>query len=104
MIYAYVPLPSLHGDDVNLELSKIRIQPIYVTAKRRGIMGYLVSHFLLLCTKLAYYFLRHEDGLIYDNIQFKPNILLSVDKPLAHYINYVNHLEPSAWSRQEVKE
>ncbi|MBD2652724.1 aromatic ring-hydroxylating dioxygenase subunit alpha [Synechocystis sp. FACHB-383] len=100
MIYAYTPLPSLQADGVNTELSKIRIQPIYVTAKRPGIIGYLVSHFLLFCTRLAYYFLRHEDGLIYDNIKFKPNILLSVDKPLAHYISYVNHLEPSAWSRQ----
>ena len=101
MIYAYTPMPSLHPYGVNSELSKIRIQPIYVTEKLPGIFGYFSSHFLLLCTKLAYYFLRHEDGLIYDNIQFQPNILLSIDEPLAHYMDYVNRLQPSLWSQKK---
>jgi hypothetical protein len=101
MIYAYAPVPSINPYGVDPELSKIKIQPIYVTAKRRGLWGWLVSQFLLICTRLAYYMLRHEDGLIYDNIQFKANILLGIDAPLGKYIHYVNRLEPSVWSLQK---
>lgn len=55
---------------------------------------------LLLLTKLAYYFLRDEDGKIYDNIQSNPKIILSIDEPLVKYMNYVNKLEPSLWSNK----
>ena len=44
--------------------------------------------------------LRDEDGKIYDNIQFKPKLLLSMDRPLAQYMEYVNQLEPSRWSTE----
>jgi phenylpropionate dioxygenase-like ring-hydroxylating dioxygenase large terminal subunit len=90
MIYAYTPIAP----------GKTRIQPIYVTKKRPGMMGYWVSQFLLLCTRLAYYMLRDEDGKIYDNIQFNPNIILSIDRPLVQYMSYVNQLEASQWSAQ----
>lgn len=88
MIYAYTPIAP----------GRTRIQPIYVTEKRREIGGYLISQFLLFCTRLAYYMLRDEDGKIYDNIQFNPKLLLSIDQPLAQYMEYVNQLEPSRWS------
>jgi len=90
MIYAYTPIAP----------GKTRIQPIYVTKNRPGMMGYWVSQFLLLCTRLAYYMLRDEDGKIYDNIQFNPNIILNIDRPLVQYMSYVNQLEPSQWSAQ----
>ncbi len=89
MIFAYTPIAP----------GRTRIQPIYVTQKRQGSWGWLVSQFLLICTRLAYYRLRDEDGRIYDNIQFDPKNLLSIDAPLAHYRNYVNRLEPSRWSQ-----
>ncbi|MFN6571658.1 aromatic ring-hydroxylating dioxygenase subunit alpha [Dendronalium sp. ChiSLP03b] len=92
MIYAYTAIAP----------GRTRIQPIYVTEKRKGIGGYLLSKFLLLCTRLAYYMLRDEDGKIYDNIRFHPKLLLSIDTPLAQYMKYVNQLEPSRWS-QSVK-
>ncbi|BAY10832.1 aromatic ring-hydroxylating oxygenase subunit alpha [Calothrix sp. NIES-2098] len=92
MIYAYTPIAP----------GRTRIQPIYVTEKRKGIGGYLVSKFLLFCTRLAYYMLRDEDGKIYDNIRFNPNLLLSIDTPLAKYMEYVNQLEPSRWSQKIV--
>ena len=89
MIYAYTPLaPKI-----------TRIQPIYVTKKRKGIIGYCVSQFLLFCTRLAYYMLRGEDGKIYDNIRFNPQVVLSIDAPLLQYMQYVNQLEPSQWSQ-----
>ncbi len=90
MLYAYTPVAP----------GRTRIQPIYVTEKRRGVVGWFFSQFLLFCTRLAYYMLRDEDGQIYDNIRFNPKLLLSIDKPLAEYMEYVNQLEPSQWSRK----
>lgn len=88
LVYAYVPLAT----------GKTRIQPIYVTRKRKGPIGWLVSMLLLLVTRLCYYALRGEDGKIYDNIQFNPQNLLEIDRPLVKYIQYVNNLVPSRWS------
>lgn len=89
MIYAYVTVES----------GKTCIQPIYVAAKRKGIIGWLITRILLLLTKAAYYFLRDEDGVIYDNIRYYPNALLPIDEPLIQYMNYVNQLSPSIWSK-----
>jgi hypothetical protein len=89
MTYAYKPLRD----------GRTEILPIYVTAKREGPIGWLKSQFLLTLTRLTYYFLRGEDGQIYDNIRFAPNALLPIDAPLVHYMNYVNQLSPSCWSR-----
>ncbi|MBD1919984.1 Rieske (2Fe-2S) protein [Microcoleus sp. FACHB-831] len=89
MIYAYTPVAP----------GKTRIQPIYVAQKRKGIGGWLVTQLLLLLTKLAYYFLKGEDGKIYDNIRYNPNAMLSIDMPLIKYMQYVNQLEPSIWSK-----
>lgn len=87
MLYAYVPVDQ----------QKTRIQPIYVTRKRQGVVGWLISQGLLQLTRLCYYFLRDEDGLIYDHIQFNPRTLLKVDAPMVQYMSYVNRLEPSRW-------
>lgn len=89
MIYAYTPIAP----------GRTRIQPIYVTRKRTGIFGWLITRLLLLSTKLGYYALRGEDGKVYDNIRYTPNLLLSIDTPLIKYMNYVNQLKPSVWSR-----
>jgi phenylpropionate dioxygenase-like ring-hydroxylating dioxygenase large terminal subunit len=88
MIYAYTPVAP----------GRTRIQPIYVTENRPGVIGWCVSQALLLCTRLAYYMLRDEDGQIYDNIHFHPNVLLPIDRPLVQYMEYVNRLQPSRWS------
>lgn len=89
MIYAYTPIAP----------DKTRIQPIYVTEKKVGLLGKLVTRSLLLLTRLSYYFLRDEDGLIYDNIRFQPQVLLEIDAPLVKYMHYVNQLKPSIWSK-----
>ncbi len=89
MIYAYTPL----------EDRKTRIQAIYITKERKGIIGWFISRCLLLMTKLAYYFLRGEDGMIYDNIRYNPNAILTIDEPLIKYMSYVNKLQSSIWSR-----
>ncbi|MGD1804830.1 Rieske 2Fe-2S domain-containing protein [Dapis sp. BLCC M126] len=89
MIYAYIPLAN----------GKTRVQPIYITEKRPGIWGNLVARFLIFSTKLAYYMLRDEDGKVYDNIRFNPNLLLDIDASLTKYMEYVNQLKISLWSK-----
>ena len=88
MLYAYLPLPE----------GGAKIQPIYVTRRRKGPIGWVINHLLLLTTRLCYYALRGEDGKIYDNIQFDPKSLLPIDEPLVEYMRYVNGLKPSCWS------
>ena len=94
MLYAYVPLAD----------GGTQIQPIYVTKKRKGLLGNLTSQLLLLITRLSYYALRGEDGKIYDSIQFEPKNLLPVDRPLVEYMQYVEQLERSRWSKEKVKD
>jgi len=89
MIYAYTPLDN----------QRTRIQPIYIARKRKGLLGRLITYGLLYLTRACYYFLRHEDGMIYDNIEFNPRTLLPIDAPIVHYMNYVNRLTPSGWSK-----
>jgi phenylpropionate dioxygenase-like ring-hydroxylating dioxygenase large terminal subunit len=93
--------PSLHMVFAYTAIApgRTRIQPIYVAKRRPGILGWITTRLLLLFTRLSYYFLRDEDGKIYDNIQFNPNLLLGIDAPIAKYMNYVNQLEPSIWSK-----
>jgi len=95
MLYAYIPVK-----DAKTGIQKTCIQPIYITQKRSGPMGYLIAQCLLQLTRLCYYFLRDEDGLIYDNIRFNPNALLKIDAPIVQYMAYVNRLIPSRWSNQ----
>jgi phenylpropionate dioxygenase-like ring-hydroxylating dioxygenase large terminal subunit len=93
MIFAYTPIAAPNSN------RRTRIQPIYITAQRPGLWGWCISQWLLLCTRLAYYLLRDEDGKIYDNIQFNPRLLLDIDAPLVQYMEFVNRLEPSRWSQ-----
>ncbi|MBE9067802.1 aromatic ring-hydroxylating dioxygenase subunit alpha [Leptolyngbya cf. ectocarpi LEGE 11479] len=88
MLYAYRPMES----------GETFIQPIYVTKKRTGLLGWVVTQLLLWLTRLSYYALRGEDGKIYDNIRFSTERLLPVDEPIVRYVRYVNGLVASRWS------
>lgn len=87
MIFAYRPL----------EKGRILVQPIFVTKKRKGILGRLASELLLWMTKKGFYSLQGEDGAVYENMRFYPGNLLSIDRPIGQYIQYVNKLKPSPW-------
>ena len=95
MLYAYRPVfLDKTGEKETF------IQPIYVTQKRPGLLGWVITQLLLWLTRLSYYALRGEDGMIYDNIRFSTERLLPVDAPIAHYVKYVNGLVPSRWSKR----
>jgi len=87
MIFAYRPLTA----------TKTLVQPIYVTKKRDGFLGTLISSFLIYLTQRAFYSLQSEDGKVYENMRFFPANLLPIDKPVAQYIQYVNKIPLSPW-------
>lgn len=88
MLYAYTPLAN----------NTTKVTPIYFTINRKGFTGKIKSTFLLYLTKKLFYFLKEEDGQIYENIKFNTGSLLKIDKPIAQYITYINKLRPSSWS------
>jgi hypothetical protein len=88
MIFAY--LPMLEG--------KTLVQPIFLTRRRSGPWGWIISRFMLATAALGFYTLRDEDGAVYDNIRFNPRHLLGIDQPILEFINYVDKLKPSIWS------
>lgn len=83
MIFAYRPI----------EKGRMLVQPIYVTKKR----NFFVTKFLIWLTKRAFFALQGEDGAVYENMRFYPGNLLSIDRPVAQYIQYVNKLKSSVW-------
>lgn len=87
MIFAYRPVKK----------GCMQVQPIYLTKKRSGLSGFIVSKFLLWMTKKAFFLLQGEDGAVYENMRFYPLNLLSIDRPVGQYIQYVNKLKSSDW-------
>jgi phenylpropionate dioxygenase-like ring-hydroxylating dioxygenase large terminal subunit len=87
MIFAYRPI----------EKGRILVQPIYITKKRSGPHGWLMSRILLWLTKRAFFMLQGEDGAVYENMRFYPGTLLSIDRPVAQFIQFINKLPLSAW-------
>lgn len=81
-----------------VEPGKTLVQPIYVTRKRSGLIGALISKLCLFFTKMGFYSLQGEDGQIYENIRFNTRNLLAIDAPVAKYVRYINQLKPSRWS------
>ncbi|MDR3477446.1 MAG: aromatic ring-hydroxylating dioxygenase subunit alpha [Gammaproteobacteria bacterium] len=89
MIFAYRPL----------ENQCVEVQPIYVTEKRKGILGFFINHFLLSVAWLGFCWLKAEDGKVYENMRFNPQRLLPMDQPIATFIAFINKLSPSIWSK-----
>ncbi len=88
MFYAYTPLRP----------GRIRIQPVFVTRRRRGPHGALLSWLFLLLMQVGYRVLRDEDGRVYDNIRFHTGSLLPLDAPVARFASWIDSLKPSPWS------
>lgn len=94
MIFAYRPLAR----------GKTLVQPIYVTARRPGLAGGLREWFVLWLTRRLFYSLKDDDGKVYDNMRFNPVSLLEIDEPVRRFIDKVNQLRPSLWSRARRKD
>ena len=88
MIFAFTPL----------EPGRTRVQPIYLAPKGTGTRQNLAAFWRVQAQKWGFYFLRDEDGAVYDNIRFQTQNLLPMDKAVAKYVSYVNRLPASLWS------
>ncbi len=87
MIFAYRPLTR----------GTTFVQPIFITKKRSGPLGFLISRFLIFLTQRGFFALQGEDGMVYENMRFYPQNLLPIDKPVAKFIQYVNKLPLGPW-------
>ena len=88
MIFAYTPLSP----------GKTRVQPIFIARKPDSFLGRFRAYGLLAAMAFGFFWLRDEDGKVYDNIRFQPNALLKIDHGVARFIQYVNQLRLSQWS------
>lgn len=74
--------------------TKTVIQPVFLTPKRSGLLGSIKSWLHLAMTEMIYNKLKNEDGEIYENIRFNPN-LTSDDSNITSFIGHVNRLPKS---------
>ena len=88
MIFAYTPLSP----------GKTQVQPIFIACKPSSFLGRFKAYGLLAAMAVGFFWLRDEDGKVYDNIRFQPNALLKIDQGVARFIQYVNQLRLSQWS------
>ena len=104
-LFGRFPLPGLHMIFAYrpLRFGETRVQPIYITKCRRGAAGWVVNRLLIFLTRCFFLRLRDEDGEIYDNMRFNPVSLLEIDEPVRLFIEKVNNLSPSVWSRGGVR-
>lgn len=89
MIFAYRPV----------KFGETLVQPIYVTRKRAGFFGKVRERILLWMTRRLFYSLKDDDGKVYDNMRFNPRSLLEMDRPIQVFIQKINQLQASIWSR-----
>ncbi len=91
MIFAYRPLAG----------GRSSVQPIFITKKRTGLLGKVVSEALITITKMGFKALQGEDGEVYENMRFSPTKLLPIDRPVGQYIQYVNKIPISLWGKHQ---
>jgi phenylpropionate dioxygenase-like ring-hydroxylating dioxygenase large terminal subunit len=88
MLFAYQPTRD----------GRTRVWPVFLTERRRGLLGRLLDEALLALMYAGFWVLRDADGRVYDNIRFQPNALLAQDAPVARFFTYTNRLQPSEWA------
>ncbi|OYZ16252.1 MAG: hypothetical protein B7Y39_15905 [Bdellovibrio sp. 28-41-41] len=91
MIFAYRPLTG----------GRSSVQPIFLTKKRSGAFGKLISKVLIAITHMGFKSLQGEDGEVYENMRFAPTKLLPIDRPVGQYIQYVNKIPTSQWGKHQ---
>lgn len=98
-----LPLPEIHMmyGYTSERVGEVRMQPIFLTKRRPGPLGALVSAACLLVMHAVHLVLKTEDGLIYNNIRFRPAALLPIDAPVTRLMQWINRRRPSKWVRGE---
>lgn len=95
-LFGKIPFPSIYATFGyrQVEKSGTFIQPVFLTPKRKGIIGKIKSALHLMMTEFIYNRLKNEDGEIYENIRFTPN-LTAEDVNITSFIAHVNRLPKS---------
>jgi nitrite reductase/ring-hydroxylating ferredoxin subunit len=75
---------------------KTIIQPIFLTPKKPGLLGFLTSTFYLWMSAIMYHRIKNEDGVIYENIRFTPHFETG-DENIVKYIAHINRLKKSTF-------
>lgn len=100
-------LPTLHTlfAPVSIAPGTTRIQPIFLAERKPGIRGRVATWLALLIARYVYLhvLLVDREIRVFNNIRFNPAGLLPIDAPIAKFIQYVNQLQPSRWSRSTTK-
>jgi len=76
-----------------------KVQVLLVAEKKRGPLGFLRSRALLLLTAALLVVLRDDDVKAFPNMRFQPGKLLPEDGSVARFIQWVNRLPISPWSK-----
>lgn len=76
-----------------------RVHVWLLTRRRRGLGGWILSRLLLLFTALLLTVLRDDDVKAFPNMRFQPSRLIAEDQSVARFIQFVNRLPASVWSR-----
>lgn len=97
-LFGKIPFPAIYATFGyrQVENSKTMIQPVFLTPRRKGIIGKIKSWLHLRLTEVIYNRLKNEDGEIYENIRFTPH-LTPTDSNIAHFIAHVNRLPKSSF-------
>ena len=97
-LFGKIPFPTIYATFGyrQIENSRTMIQPIFLTPHRKGFIGKIKSWLHLRLTEVIYNRLKNEDGEIYENIRFTPN-LTSEDSNITHFIAHVNRLPKSSF-------
>lgn len=95
-LFGKIPFPTIYATFGyrQIENNQTVIQPIFLTSKRKGLLGWIKSQLHLAMTEIIYNRLKGEDGEIYENIRFTPN-LTSEDANITSFIAHVNRLPKS---------
>lgn len=98
-LFGRIPFPPIYATfgyrPINNE--KTAIQPIFLTPKKTGFLGWLKTKLHLKLTEVIYNRLKNEDGEIYENIRFTPH-LTNEDALITSFIAHVNRLPKSPFS------
>lgn len=95
-LFSRIPFPPIYATFGYrpLNQNQTEIRPIFLTPKRKGLLGWIKSLLHLWITEMIYNRLKGEDGVIYENIRFTPH-LTAEDKNIASFISHVNRLKKS---------
>ncbi len=79
-------------------------QPIFVTRKRKGLLGKIANRFLLLLTRAVSYYFARGDTLIFKTIKFDFRAPIKADLPIIRFIQHTERQKTVSWGLVEERD